>query len=54
MKILRESLKKSRRQTVEKGRNQVRWDKRDDPGYRALGIFLVNVAMEMLWLVRMV
>lgn len=51
MKILRGSLKKSRRQTGEKGRNQVRWDKRDYPGHCALGIFLVDVAMEMLWLV---
>lgn len=54
MESLRGSLKKSRRQTGEKGRNQVKWDKCDDPGYRALGIFLVNVAMEMLWLVQTV
>ena len=32
-------------------RCQVGWDKRDDPEYRALRIFLVNVAMGKFGLV---
>ncbi len=48
MRNMRGCLKNYGNKRGGKVRCQVRWDKRDDPEYRALRIFLVNVAMEKL------
>lgn len=51
MRNMRGCLKNYGNKRGGKVRCQVRWDKRDDPEYRALRIFLVNVAMGKFGLV---